>query len=153
MVRLGIIFDKIGVDQITVGMIKRLDSLKEGRPDLSICLFAEEQSWAPVPIKFPILPIAEAYFADYTMVANNVGTANKLLKFPNAAAKYFFVHNPDWLYVQNKRFSNLYNIYGNEKLKLVVPSVDYSNIIEKSWNRKPEFIIEGFNLQKFMEII
>lgn len=153
MEKLAFVFDKLDISQITISIIRQLDKLKESKPDISICLFTEEQSWIPIPVRFPILSLADGYFADYTMVCNNISVANKLRNFPNAKERFFFLQAIEWLYIKNKQFSELHNIYCSNNLKIVAPSMDYAKIFERTWNRQPDMVVDGFKLDLFLELL
>lgn len=151
MIKLGIIFDKIVTNQIVVSLILQLEQLSKINSELAIAIFAEEQFPLPMKINFPIYPLADAYFSDYIFIANNIGTANKLVYFPNTSSKFYFIHFPEWLYIKNKKFAELNTIYNSKKLELVVPSLDYQQIVQKTWNRTP-LLIERFSLQKLLNL-
>lgn len=83
---------------------------------------------------------------DGLVIATNVSTANMLAKAAINATKIFFVFDLEWLY-SSFNFDEYYDIINDKRLLLVCRSQFHSDIIERTFNRSPDLILE-FNLDE-----
>ena len=98
---------------------------------------------------FAIMQSSEAFAFDGTLVATTLNTASKLLKFPSAKEKYFYVWDLEWMRLKNKSFDGLSQVYGSKELNLIARSEEHKWAIESAWNNSVKDIIPNFDMNKF----
>ena len=108
---------------------------------------------------FPSLHIAEAWTQEGSMIATSESTAEKLIGFPGADKKYFYVWDLEWLRWEPPRirFGNLgyspYAPYLNPDLEIICISKYPADIIKNNFNIEVKYIVDDFNIQDIMEIV
>lgn len=151
MIKLAALLNSTRLSQILLLVLTEFTQIKKNNPDISICLFVEQQEFSPVKIEFPIFHVSDCYFFDGIVIANSIGDANKLRFFPGPTQKYYYLHNLEHIYVQGKKYHELSSIYNDKNLKLIAPSKHYYNIFSKYW-KKPDSIIENFHISELLNV-
>jgi len=143
--KLGILIEKIQPNQVLFEILSELDYIRENT-DYDLVFFTDEVSALPVKLNYPTFNVADAYFYDGTVIANDVASANKLRHFSNKR-QYFYIHNLEWLYIAERRFKQVYDIYN--EVDLIVPSESYNNLLSKYWV-KPKHILPRFSIRNLL---
>jgi len=89
--------------------------------------------------------IFEAYGFDGPLIATDLNTCTKLLRFPTPRPKIFFLNDLEWIRTTNKQYESLAQVYRNPQLHLFCRSEDHKALVENCWNLKVAQIVERYN--------
>lgn len=144
--KIGIAVSNLSFSQLAFNIVKQVNAALAQNCKRNITVFYEEPRPAFASFLFPSMHIAEAYEWSGTLIATNLSTAQKIISFPTAARRYFYVWELEWLRMQNVPFEQLHYIYNNSKLRLIARSPDYSLLLKECFNVDVNLFMEDFNL-------
>lgn len=151
MAKLAIAVSNLGPSQQNFCLIHQANGLLEKRADLDILVLFENVQKPCVPMNFACMHITEGWGYDGPVVATNLSTASKLLRFPCVSRKLFYPWDVEWLRLKQKAFNQLQGIYGHPDLKLLARSKDHAELMCRAWNR-PVSLVENFNLETILDV-
>jgi hypothetical protein len=123
-------------------------------PQVDISVFYENQIIPSAPLKFLSTNMVDAYnYPGQALIATGLSTAYKLLKFPSAAGKYYYIMEFEWMKIKNKQYEELAEIYQSSELKLITKNNHYKKVMEDCWKANIIGIVEDFNIKQFKEVI
>lgn len=147
--KLGILMNNLGPTQLAYYAI--INNNKKN--DIDCILFYENQAKSCLPMNFATMQIYEAYTYEADIIATSISTAHKMLSFPSAKNKFFYVWDLEWMRIRNKNFNYLSNIYRNDKIHLIARSQSHKNIIEDCWNVKVCAVIDDCNISELVKVV
>lgn len=150
LIKLGILLDSTRLSQILISVLTELTILKKN-DNVAHYLFVEQQEATPVKIDFPIYHLSDAYFFPGTMIANSLAGANKLRHFAGPKQKYFYLWNLEWIYLKEKNYGEISNIFNDRRLKLIAPSKHYATLYKKYW-REVDYTLENFHISELLGV-
>ena len=153
MKKLGFAVSNLGAAHMSYALIRQINLLMAERHDLDVVLFYENLALPCMPVACATMQIHEAYGYDGPVVATNLTTAEKLIRFPSPRAKLFYVWDLEWLRLPQKSFEQLRSIYAHSELTLVARGKDHADIISDVWNRPVTAVIEDFDLSDFEKLL
>lgn len=151
--KLGILINNLGPTQMAYRFISQTNALMHERFDIDIIAFYENITRHCMLPLFGCMQLNEAWGYNGPLIATDLTTARKLIKFPGTKNKYFYVWDLEWLRLRRKNFTELYNIYGSKKLKLLARSASHAQLIANCWNREVPTIVDDFNINKIIETV
>lgn len=134
-------------------LIENINRVLPTRPDLDICVFYENAVKPPIPPKFATMNITDAWNYSGDIVATDLSTATKILRFPNIKRKYFYVYSLEWTEMVYKEYEQLASIYQNPKLNLLAQNTQDAQIIEQVWNRPVFGVVDTFEIKSFLNFL
>lgn len=147
--KIGIALDNFGPGQLAFEVVAQANMVVATKPDINIVGFYETLSMPMVNPHFATMPIAEAFGFDGPIVATNLSTASKLIKFPSCPRKLFLVWDLEWLR-QPRAFSDFQSVYGHPSLSLLARGNSHAQIISQCWNRDVA-VMDGFKFGSIIE--
>lgn len=151
--KLAVLVDNLGANQLAYNVIKNFNGLVEVRPEIDCIAFYENSVRPCFPTMFPIMQIYEAYGYDGVVVGTKLSNVGALLNFPMCTRKYFYVWDLEWIRFKSKYYNSLVSVYRNPNVKLIARSEEHKKIIENCWNVKVEGIVDDFNVNELIEVI
>ena len=149
MKKIGFLVNDLNPSQLSYFLIKNANEFLTKNKDYDIYIFYDNLAVPCLTPNFAIMQAAEAFSFDGTLIATNLNTASKLINFPSAEKKYFYVWDLDWMRMKNKSFDALQSIYGNKELSLIARSDEHKQAIENAWNAPVKNVISNFDMSKF----
>jgi len=159
MNKLGLLVPSLGASQMGYYICKNINDFVGSNPTSDIICYYENFEEECMHPNFTSLHIAEAWMQKGSMIATTESTAEKLIGFPGADNKYFYVWDLEWLRWEAPRvqFGNLgyspYLPYLHPSLEIICRSKNHAEIIENNFNREVKYVVEDFNIEKIMEVI
>ncbi len=117
-----------------------------------IIVFYEELARPCLPMNFASMQVAEAWAFDGILVATDLSTAAKMLRFPCAMARLFYVWDLEWVRTASRSYRDLRGVYAHPDLQLLARSNEHATLIENCW-RKPIGVVEDFDLTHLAEAL
>lgn len=146
--KLNILVPELGPSQKNYFLIRNLNALR----GVNVNVFAENLSRFCITPTFAVMNIAEAWAQPGTFIATNLSTASKLMTWPVAKRKLFYIWDLEFLR-QNNRYYDAYSpIYTHKEFDLICRSEDHAKLITNAFNIEPKYIIENFDFKKLMSI-
>lgn len=153
MIKLGIMLDNIGPNQLAHYFINSANSALYNNSQLLDVVAFTEQTIHPVAVpNFSTMNISEAFDYHGALVATSLRTAYKMLKCPGTRKKYFYVWDLEWTKPTNVNFASLNSIYNNPSIELIARSQPHADILELCW-KKPVGIVEDARIEQFYSLL
>lgn len=151
--RLAFIVPHIGPTHLSLQLLSNLNNYLEKEPLGFDPIVGYENMTKPCIFpKFMTTNIAELWGYSGILISTTLGTTHKILKFPSASAKFFYVWDLEWINIQNKNYEPLAEIYQNDAVELIARSASHANILQKCWGRPVKHIVNDFNMKDFLSI-
>lgn len=147
--KLGVIVDNLGPNQLAYNVIKAGNFLK----GCDYIVFYENFLKPCIPTNFATMQMFEAWGYDGTMIATNLSSASQLSNFPLVKHRYFYIWDLEWLRMKEKHFRPLAEVYRNPNLILIARSENHKNVIETCWNVKVAGIVDDFEMSQLYEVV
>lgn len=148
--KVGVLVKHLGPSQLSYYFINNSNKLLDARPELDIISFYENPNPPCITTKFATMQIFEAWNYDGIQIATTLSTADKLIKFPVAKRKIFYVWDLEWIRNIQKDFDKFSSIYSNPGLELVARSYEHKSLIESCWNVGVKKVVENFNMEELI---
>ena len=146
--KLNILVPELGPSQKNYFLIRNLNAMK----NVNVNVFVENLSRFCITPSFAVMNIAEAWGQPGTFIATNLSTASKLMTWPVAKRKLFYVWDLEFLRQNNRIYDAYAPIYLHKEFELICRSEEHSKLITNALNKEPKYIIENFDLKKIMSI-
>lgn len=134
MHKIAVCVKNIGANQIAFDLIRHGNKLMEERADIDLMAFFESMAPPVIPMKFAAMHIMEGHGYDGIVIATDLSTAQKALRFSAAQRRLFWCYDLEWMR-QQQGFPDLVAIYRNPKLELFARCEDHARLIAQCWNR------------------
>lgn len=116
---------------------------------------AEEISLVPLNASRPFMNINTAVynvgemssFNNGLLICSNIRHVKKILSCSTNTTKLLYIYDMDWMYGQ-MLFDDIYDVLSNKKIKIMVRSTDFLDPISCITTRKPDAVVEHFDLEK-----
>src|SRR5574337_341357 len=145
MQRIGIIVNTVGQNESFLYVLNGIDEcLSKG--DVSVAVFTENPAMPLSTIPCAVLPLSEAWCYNGVLVATTIGNASKLLEILGITDRYFFVNELEWINSNNLYQAEMISaIYADRRLKLIVTSELYRDILRNDFNRDDILVLNKFH--------
>lgn len=150
--RLSFLLNHTGGTQTAFKLIHNINTFLDKNIKDDIVIFYENLMKPCFAPKFATMNMADAWAYAGNVIATNLTTANKMILFPSSQRKMFYCIDLEWLYIKDKEYEELANIYQNPHIKLLARSDNHAKIIERVWNRSAT-VIHDFKIEQFIEVI
>lgn len=148
--KLGVLVRDLGPSQFNYYCIRNANvALKSGKV-ADFVAFYENLTKPCLTPNFAIMQAAEAWGYDGVLVATTLSTAEKLIRFPSAQRKLFYVWDLEWLRMGQKSYRALQAVYGHSRLRLLARSAEHARLIGEVWNREAA-IVDDFDLPALLK--
>lgn len=153
--KLGIIVDNIGRNDMVMHLISGLHKASDALPDLEAIVFYQDMYIPMGPIPYPVMQVNEAWCFDGILMATSLTHAPKLNKLPGPTKKVFYVWQPEWAIAQSKplAFELLNNVYNDKSIMLLTRSEEYKKMLEVSFNRKDTKVVNNFDFKEIIQCL
>lgn len=151
MEKVGVILKDLSPSQTGYISIGYLNSLCSVSNKFDPIVFCENITPPSSKINFAVMDISEIASFDGILISTTLTNTKSMIKAVNSAQKVFYVTYLEWL--KNKDFINNMEIYRNQKITLIAPSLEYAKAIKNYSNRMPDAIIPGFNIPAIIKYI
>jgi hypothetical protein len=143
----------LGASQQNYYLINNINKIHDEIVDLNINIFSENLSRFCLPVKFSVMSVAEAWAQEGPFVSTNFSTTSKLIKYPRASHKLFYIWDLEFLRGEGRIYDIYAPIYLNKEIELICRSEDHKKIVENTFNRNVKYIVENFDIEKILDII
>lgn len=150
-VKAGILIDTISF-QKGYFLIKNLNKLCLDTPKLDIIVFRTNYSILPTAPHFAIMQEKEAWDFDGKIIAADFISAKKLINCPGPIKKYFYIYDLEWLNMVDFNYTDMVNIYQNDRLDLIARSESHAKIISNNW-KNPVQIMADWQYNVLKELL
>lgn len=151
MKALSIITESLDLSQKSVLFIHNINKVIKSRPDFRLSLYYQELQSVTAAVHIPCMHLIEAWGANNTMLAIDIGAAMALNKINAGGKLFYYPQQLDW--IQQPKNANFYmDIYQNDSIELIARSESYYNVLSKVW-KKPACIIRDFNHDDIISFI
>ncbi len=152
MNKIGFAVHDLGPSQLAFNLINE-GNLAVGTNHLTdVIAFYEHHRQPCIAMQFGAMQIMEGWGYEAPIVATTLNTAAKILRFPTASRKFFYVWDLEWLRGEARPFEDLCSVYRNGGLELVARSIEHKLAIQSAWNVKVAAVIEDCNVQAFLRL-
>ncbi len=147
--KLGFLVSNLAVSQINFRLITQSNLLVGSGVENDVVVFYDAIQKPCVVPNFAVMHQAEAWTFDGVLVATDFNSARKLIKFPSASRKLFYVDDLYWLRTEGFSFSSIREVFGSEELELIARCEDHQKLLSQSFNREV-FVVEDYDLQEII---
>lgn len=148
---IGLVCNNVGPSQLAYYAIKTGNEfVKSGDNDFVI--FFYELMPECIKPNFSTMNLSEAYDYNGVLIATDINSASRILEYPGATKKFFYLWDLDWVKLQQKKYEHLAQVYKNKNLELIVRSKTHFNFVKNLW-KEPVGIVEDCNISKLAKII
>lgn len=150
---LNVLVSDLSASQQNFYLISNVNLMHQQVPGLNIQVFCENILPFCIKPNFSVMNVSEAWGQPGPFVATNFSTAAKILNYPLATKRLFYVWDLEFLRGGAYRMYDLYApTYLNKNLELVCRSEEHRNMVENAFNREVKHIIPNFNMNDFLDI-
>lgn len=120
----------------------------------------EEVSFCSLDETFPFKSINTAVFKpieldsfyDGIVIANSIQSMNIVMHSPTNSKKILYLQDLDWMFEQ-MLYNDVYSILSDKDIILISRSEEHISPIKNISHRRPDAIIEKFNLEKIWNLL
>lgn len=151
----NVLLKNTGSSQLSYYVIKNINELCETRPEIDPIVFCESQNKNCIPPNFAIMDMSECWGTKGDKIATSVSTARCLIDIPCDRRKIFYVWDLEWINHSREvqSYEEYKNVYCNDSLEIICRSESHKKILENSFNRHVEHIVDDFNISQIIEVI
>ncbi len=151
MKKLGFILDNCGPNELAYRVISSANNLIKNQPGVAdFIVFFNNIVPNCMPLEFASMNMVEAYDYDGVLVATDLLNASKMLNFPAASRKIFYVWDLEWIRLPNRNYDSFREIYCNEELDLFCRSKTHQFFIQNAWGREAK-IVEYCDIEELVK--
>ena len=152
--KVNILVPELGPSQRNYYLIRNLNHHLEQKGNINnVNVFAENLSRFCLTPAFAVMNVAEAWGQPGNFVATSLSTASKLMTYPMAKRKFFYVWDLEFLRGEQRSYDNYAPVYLNKDFELICRSKEHADIIYNSFNLVVDHVVENFELNKLFEIM
>lgn len=152
MKKLGIGFANLGANQAAYQGIIAVNQYLTDNYLCDIIGFYEMPQKKCLEPNFSCLPMSEIWGYDGTMIASNIRIAEDIINVPTIKNKFLYLWDLDWIHFPEKSYGKLKQVYQHPELKIITRNSYQSEVFSKMWNRKTDYIIPDFDINKMVEL-
>lgn len=150
MKKIGIILPSLTTSQQSYLTISRINEMALNQPGYDYIIFSQTIDQPCMKPACAIMNIGEIWSFDGLLISTTLYNTQMSASAVNNAKKVFYVWDLEWLRQSKDYIENLYT-YRNENINLVCRSQEHSDMVKNYSNRRPDAIIEDFNLRKIID--
>ena len=147
----GVLTYSLDASQQAVLITHSLTALVAKKQCFSPIVFFNEYYQSIITPIFPMLQDVEMWSFQHPVIATNLETAKYLIHSPGPTKKLFYLMDLEWIYLKQKDYRILSDIY-NSSIQLIARSQEHYDLIKSCW-KKPIAIIKDFNYNDIIKII
>ena len=149
---LNVLLQNMGANQLSYLVIRNLNRLAETQPNIDSIVYYEDVHRPCILPTFAVMQIAEAWCSQNPLIATSLSTAHKLMGFPNRN-KFFYIWELEWLRHQPRMYEQYAGVYTDPSLTLICRSESHKKLVENTFNREVQYIVEDFDTDQMLEIL
>lgn len=149
---LNVLVSDLGPTQLGYYLIRNINTFHGKNPNSNIQVFTENLSKFCIRPLFGVMSVSEAWGQTGPFLATNLATAAKLLHFPLASKKLFYIWDLEFLRNDNRVYDYYSPFYLDNSLELVCRSKEHKDIVENAFNRDVKHIVHNFNMDQLNAI-
>jgi hypothetical protein len=151
MPNLNFLVDHVGASHMAYCLIEQGNSISE-HGDANVTVFYDQLHRPCRRLLIPAMMMIEAWAQPGISVATSLSTVSRLLKFPGASQKMFYVWDMTWL--KNPKYVGTYSsIFRNPELTLIARCDDHRDAICDVFNTEVPYVFDNFNRSGWLEIL
>ena len=150
MIKIGALVRSLGSSQLSYYIIKNFNKVA-GQGKVDPIVYCEDVERDCLFAKFPTMQTVEAWGQEGTIIATSLSTAKKLISYPCPQKRIYYVWDLEWLRKPHNYIPVL-NVFSSDRIKVVARCDNHAKVIENTFNRKVDNIIDNFNMEKFLQI-
>ena len=142
-----ICFDHLSYSQFNYEVINEVNKVVLDCTD-EICICSMDQTYPFLNVNTAVFAPSEMdSFNDGLIISHTLKSAEAILSCANKSQKLLYLYDLDWMF-QPIIYDDIYRVLTNKDLKLILRSSDHIEPIEILCKRKPDAVIEKFNLDE-----
>ena len=151
---LGFLTKNLGSGQLGFFLIKNINDYLDQDRTHDITVFTEEHPMSCSTPSFPVMQSVEAWGQQGVMISTDLSTTCKLIKFPSASKKFFYVWDLEFLRgFAPINYDLIKKVYLNKDIDLIARCEHHAKVIENNFNRKVTKIVQDFNMTEMLEAV
>ena len=151
---LGFLTKNLGSGQLGFFLIKNINDYLDQDRTHDITVFTEEHPMSCSTPSFPVMQSVEAWGQRGVMISTDLSTTCKLIKFPSASKKFFYVWDLEFLRgFAPINYDLIKKVYLNKDIDLIARCEHHAKVIENNFNRKVTKIVQDFNIAEILEVV
>ena len=150
MIKIGALVKNLGSSQLSYYLINNFNKVA-GKGNVDPTVYCENVEKDCMFARFPTMQIAEAWGQEGIMIATSLSTAKKMASYPSANTKIYYVWDLEWLRMPHN-YNPVLDLFSNNKIKIISRCNNHSAVIENSFNRKVDHILENFHIDTILKI-
>lgn len=148
---LAVAVNHLGPSHLAYSLIRNLNELS--KKYYGIIALYENLVPPCFDMQFPRQQIFDGYGFKGDIIATSLNTAHKLITFPSLGRKFLYCWDLEWLRIPNKKYNDLYSIYGNKEITLIARNTEHQKIISDCWNVDVPHILNDFNHKDIEQLL
>lgn len=145
------IVNNLGPSQKCFYLIKEFNK-SIAATNMCASVFFERAAIPIIPTMFSCKSISFLSGFHHNAIATSFEEVNILLKSNNAAKKFLYLWDLEWLRNPNK-FSQACDILLDKRLKIIARSDSHATMIDNFCNKRPIGIVDNWHLQTLLKVI
>jgi hypothetical protein len=148
----GIILPHLSYTQLAYYTIKQVNQLVTNNVLYDATIFYEQLAMPCTKPACSVMDINEIWSFNGVLISTTIDNTIISSKAVNAAKKFFYVWDLEWL--RNKT-DYIYNIqaYRANNIQLIARSIDHAKAIENYCNQRVSIVLPHFNLDTLSQVI
>jgi len=143
MNNLNFLVDHIGASQMAFSLLRKSQHFKN--PTTIFCDRIRTPCLQPM---VPVMQIIEAWGQNGISIATSVDMADRLLSFPCANKRFFYVWDMSWM-DDNRKFINLSHIFRG--IEIIARSEYHAKLIGNNFNVNVNHICDNFEIDNILK--
>ena len=145
------VVNDLGPSQNSFYLIKEFNKIASDRR-MSVSVFFERSSIPVVPTMFSCKSVSFLSGYHHNAIATSLSEANIILKGNNAAKKFLYLWDLEWLRNPGQ-YDAVCSILLDDRLNIVARSKSRATMIENFCNKKPVGIVDNWNINELMGVV
>ncbi len=150
---INFLVSELGPTQQNYYLIRNVNRLHEDKTNYNVQVFTENLSRFCMKPIFGVMSVAEAWGQNGPFIAVNQSTAAKMLNYPLASRKLFYVWDLEFIRPWNLAYDYYSSIYTDKDIELIARSKDHADLIRNAFNKDCIAIVDNFNIDQIIEIL
>jgi hypothetical protein len=150
---INILASDLAPSQLNYYLIRNTNYLHEHHKDINVQVFTENLSRFCMKPLFGVMNVSEAWGQGGPFIATNLSTASKLINYPIASRKLFYIWDLEFLRGSQRVYDLYAPYYLHPELELVCRSQEHKDLVENCFNREVKNLVNNFNMNEFIQIL
>ncbi len=131
MISAGFLIKSLGPSQQSIQLATEMNALVSQKPDVSMCIFYRDFDKIVATPHFAMFMEYEAWDFPGIAIATNIHSAKTLLRCPGPTRKFFYIWEPEWVFMNKLQYSDMAHVYQNKDMPLIVRSQFHYDIVSQ----------------------